>query len=72
MSGGRIPVTVSCECDNANGTRNFGVLFSCTVSGTGAVAACFDAAASFNPQLATPLAVIRAVCLGARTAGGVP
>ena len=31
---GRIPVSASCECDDANGTRNFGVLFACTISGT--------------------------------------
>ena len=69
---GRIPVSASCECDDANGTRNFGVLFSCTISGTGAVSACFDEAASFNPQLPAPLAIVRAVCLGAKTADGTP
>lgn len=69
---GRIPVSASCECDDANGARNFGVLFSCTISGTGAVSACFDEALSFNEQLPAPLAIVRAVCLGATTADGTP
>ena len=69
---GRIPVSASCECDDANGARNFGVLFACTISGTGAVSACFDEALSFNEQLPAPLAIVRAVCLGAKTADGTP
>ena len=36
----RIPVAASCECDDSGGSRNLGVLFTCAVSGTGAVAAC--------------------------------
>ena len=69
---GRIPVGASCECDNADGARNFGVLFGCTVSGTGAAAGCFDEARSFNPALPIPLAIVRAVCLGAESADGTP
>lgn len=69
---GRIPVGASCECDNANGTRNLGVLFGCTVSGTGAAAGCFEEARSFNPTLPAPLAIVRAVCLGAETVDGTP
>ena len=69
---GRIPVAASCECDNANGTRNLGVLFGCTVAGTGAAAGCFEEARSFNPTLPAPLAIVRAVCLGAETVDGTP
>lgn len=68
----RIPVSASCECDDANGARNLGVLFSCTISGTGAVSACFEEARSFNPTKAVPVAIVRAVCLGATTADGTP
>jgi hypothetical protein len=68
----RIPVAASCECDDSNGSRNLGVLFTCAVSGTGAVAACFDEALTFNPQLPAPLAIVRAVCLGAETVDGTP
>ncbi len=69
---GRIAVAASCECDNASGSRNFGVLYGCTVAGTGAAAGCFDEARSFNPTLPVPLAIVRAVCLGAETVDGTP
>jgi hypothetical protein len=69
---GRIPVAASCECDNAHGARNLGVLFGCTVSGTGAAAGCFEEARSFNPTLPAPLAIVSAVCLGAKTVDGTP
>jgi hypothetical protein len=69
---GRIPVGASCECDNAHGARNLGVLFGCTVSGTGAAAGCFEEARSFNPTLPAPLAIVSAVCLGAKTVDGTP
>ena len=69
---GRIPVGASCECDDANGARNIGVLFGCTVTGTGAAAGCFDEAATFNPTLPEPLAIVRAVCLGAESVDGTP
>lgn len=69
---GRIPVAASCECDNANGSRNLGVLFGCTVSGTGAAAGCFEEARSFNAALPPPLAIVRAVCLGGTTGDGTP
>jgi hypothetical protein len=68
----RIPVGASCECDDANGARNIGVLFGCTVTGTGAAAGCFDEAATFNPTLPEPLAIVRAVCLGAESVDGTP
>jgi len=68
----RIPVGASCECDNANGARNLGVLFGCTVDGNGAAAGCFPEARSFNQQLPDPLAIVRAVCLGAESVDGTP
>lgn len=68
----RIPVGASCECDDANGTRNLGVLFGCTVDGNGAAAGCFAEARSFNPTLPDPLAIVRAVCLGAESVDGTP
>jgi hypothetical protein len=68
----RIAVGASCECDNAGGTRNAGVLFGCTVSSQGAAAGCFAEARSFNPTLGDPLAIVRAVCLGAESVDGMP
>ena len=54
------------------GTRNLGVLFGCTVSGTGAAAGCYDEAITFNPQLDVPLALVRAICMGAESVDGTP
>ncbi len=68
---GRVAVAASCEC-TGGGTRNLGVLFGCTVSTTGAAAGCFDEALSFNPQLAEPLANVRAICMGAESVDGTP
>jgi hypothetical protein len=68
----RIPVGASCECDSANGTRNVGVLFGCTVDGNGAAAGCFPEARAFNNQLPDPIAIVRAVCLGGESADGTP
>src|SRR4029453_18509313 len=47
-------------------------LFGCTVDGNGAAAGCFSEARSFNPQLPDPLAIVRAVCLGAESGDGTP
>ena len=68
----RIPVGASCECSDSNGARNAGVLFGCTVDGNGAAAGCFSEARSFNPTLPDPLAILRAVCLGAESVDGTP
>lgn len=68
----RIPISASCSCDDANGSRNFGVLFSCAVAGTGAIAGCFAEAVTFNPGLPAPLAEVTAVCLGAASYDGTP
>lgn len=68
----RIPIAASCVCDDQNGARNFGVLFGCAVSGTGAVAGCFDEALTFDPLLPSPRAQVTAVCLGAESVDGTP
>lgn len=68
----RIAVGASCECDDSNGARNAGVLFGCTVSGQGAAAGCFAEARSFNPTLPDPLALLRAICVGAVSVDGTP
>ena len=69
---GRIPVSASCLCDDANGSRNFGVLFACAVDGNGAVAACFDEGRTFNAAKPSPLAIVQANCLGAESTDGTP
>jgi len=68
----RIPVSASCACDNQNGTRNFGVLFDCEVSGTGAMGGCFPEAGTFDPNLPPPLVGVVALCLGAESVDGTP
>jgi hypothetical protein len=65
-------LSASCSCDYANGTRNFGVLFSCTVAGNGAVAACFDEAGTFNPNLPPPRADVTALCVSGTNVNGEP
>jgi hypothetical protein len=69
---GRVAIAASCECSSNGGTRNLGVLFGCTVTSTGAAAGCYDEALSFNPQLPEPLALIRAICIGAESVDGTP
>jgi hypothetical protein len=68
----RIAVSASCLCDDDNGNSNFGVLFACVVDGNGALAACFDEAGSFNPTKESPLAIVQAICLGAKSTDGTP
>ena len=68
----RVAISASCLCDDNNGNNNFGVLFACLVDGNGALAACFDEAASFNPTLDPPVAIVQAVCLGAESTDGTP
>lgn len=69
---GRVAIAASCECSDNNGTSNLGVLFGCVVTGTGAAAGCFDEAASYNPQLPDPVAIVRAICIGAESVDGTP
>jgi len=68
----RIAISASCLCDDNDGANNFGVLFACVVDGNGAVAACFDEAATFNPTKPSPIAIVQAVCLGAESTDGTP
>lgn len=69
---GRVAVAASCECTDGGGLRNLGVLFGCTVTGTGAAAGCYEEALSYNPQLPAPLANVRAICMGAESVDGTP
>jgi hypothetical protein len=68
----RIVVSASCSCDSDGGTRNYGVLFSCRVSGNGAVAACFPDAGSYDPFLPWPLAIVTPGCMAATSVDGTP
>jgi hypothetical protein len=68
----RIPVSANCICDNDDGNSNFGVLFGCTIAGTGAVAGCFSESGTFNPNLSNPVAIVVATCLGGESADGTP
>ncbi|HKY00800.1 MAG TPA: hypothetical protein VJL86_13900 [Steroidobacteraceae bacterium] len=68
----RVAISASCLCDDNNGANNFGVLFACLVDGNGALAACFDEAATFNPTKDPPIAIVQAVCLGAESTDGTP
>lgn len=67
-----LPVGATCDCSNANGTRNFGVLFACQITATGAAAGCYNEAYSYDPLLPEPLARVNAVCLGATSNDGTP
>ena len=69
---GSVGVAASCECTNGGGTRNFGVLFGCTITAGGAAAGCFEEALSFNPQLPAPLANVRSICMAAESVDGTP
>ncbi len=69
---GRVAIAASCECTDGGGSRNFGVLFGCTVTGTGAAAGCFEEALTYDPQLPAPLANVRAICMGAESVDGTP
>ena len=65
-----VPISASCSCDYVNGTRNFGVLFGCTVVGDGAAAGCYHHLPDFS--LPPPLAIVRVECLGGQTNDGTP
>jgi hypothetical protein len=62
----------SCSCDNANGTRNFGVLFGCEVTGNGAIVGCFSDAGSYNPNLPPPRGEVTALCVSGTNVNGDP
>jgi hypothetical protein len=59
---GSFVTSANCDCDNANNTRNFGVLFSCLIAGNGAVAGCFPEGVTYDPFLPSPVATIQAMC----------
>lgn len=61
------PVSANCDCDDVNGSRNFGVLFACQVASDGAVAACFPEAITYNPNLPFPRATVVGLCVEAGT-----
>ena len=64
--------STGCDCSSAGGTRNYGVVFTCAVSGNGGVGGCFNEAATFNPGLPAPLATIILVCVSAVQLDGTP
>jgi hypothetical protein len=64
--------SASCICDDDDGSRNFGMLFACSVAGNGAVAGCFPEGVTFNPQLPVPLATVTATCVSAVQNDGEP
>ena len=68
----RIVVSASCSCDEEGGTRNYGVLQSCRVQGSGAVAACFPDGNTYDPFAPWPLAIVMPLCLGATSVNGTP
>lgn len=67
-----IVLSASCGCNNAGGTRNFGVLFGCNVAGNGGVVGCFNEAGTFNPGLPPPRGDISVVCLSGLQVDGTP
>jgi len=69
----RIPVSASCQCDSSNpSSTNLGMLYACFITGTGALAACYDEPITFDPALASAQADVSAICLGATSADGSP
>ena len=65
-------VSANCECNNVNGTRNFGVLFACVVAGNGGIAGCFPEGTTYDPQLPPPEATVEVVCAAGITNDGTP
>ena len=64
-----LPISANCGCDYVNGTRNFGVLFSCKIVGSGAVGGCF-VDSTYNPALPVPQVATQVQCLGAFAVDG--
>jgi hypothetical protein len=65
-------LSASCECDDDGGTRNYGVLFACTVSGNGGVVGCFTDAATYDPELSAPQGQVTIRCLSGLALDGSP
>lgn len=68
----KVVVSANCECDDVNGTRNFGMLFACTLAGNGGVVGCFDEAITYDPLKLSPLATVTVACLSGRANDGTP
>jgi hypothetical protein len=68
----RIVLSANCDCNYENGTRNYGVLFGCSVAGNGGVAGCYPEGTSYNPNLPSPLATVHLRCLSGITNNGTP
>lgn len=65
-----VVTSANCDCDNVNGTRNFGVLFGCQVAGNGVVGGCFSEGVTFDPGLPSPEVTATAVCVTSIPAAG--
>lgn len=55
-------LSANCLCDDEEGTRNFGFLVGCFISGNNAVGGCFRAFSNDDPELPSPQVVVQAVC----------
>jgi hypothetical protein len=64
------PAAANCACSNAEGTRNIGVLFACSTTGNGAVAACLPEPVTYNQFLPLPRADVGVQCITGRTVDG--
>ena len=56
------PVSANCGCDNANGLRNYGILFSCQMAGNGAIVGCFDEGVSYDFRKPSARASVTVMC----------
>jgi hypothetical protein len=68
----KLIVSAACACDNNGGSSNDGVLSECWTQGNAAFATCKDDWIQFNPSRGFPLAIAKAVCLGAISSDGTP
>jgi len=67
---GTTAVSANCRCSSEGGERNFGVLFTCTVTSVGALGACFPEGVTYDASLPLPEALLSAVCVGAERNDG--
>ena len=63
-------VSANCHCDPESNTRNYGVLFGCTVAGNGGVVGCFPEGVTYDPTKPMPNAYLNLECISARTNAG--
>lgn len=59
---GSIPINANCLCVGDGTTRNFGVLFACSLTAQGAIGGCFEDTATYNPALPWPETRVSALC----------